>query len=158
MNKKDDRPIKAKKPLEHINLCITRDFYFYGKFYDELKEIIKTYNDEIIEIKRDISEKVSLILLRDPNDKINSEMEKVIEDADIQFNAAIERFKQIVLMKMIDWLDSGRIVHSDVPMVITIFQQEAYGFNFRKLKIRTYINDGLIRQFGKSIDHGMVKW
>ena len=30
---------KNKKQLEHINLCITRDFYFYGKFYDELKGI-----------------------------------------------------------------------------------------------------------------------
>lgn len=59
---------------------------------------------------------------------------------------------------MINWLDSGRIVHSDVPMIITIFQQEVYGFNFRKLKIRSYINDGLIKKFGKSIDHGMVKW
>lgn len=48
---------KNKKQLEHINLCITRDFYFYGKFYDELKGIIKSYNDEIMEIKSDIGKK-----------------------------------------------------------------------------------------------------
>ena len=158
MDKKDEKPIKAEIPLEHINLCTTRDFYFYGKFYGELKGIIKTYNDEVIEIKISIGEKVSLILLRDPNNKINSEIKKVIEDADILFNSAIEQFKKIALDKIVDWLNNGRIVHSDVPMVITIFQQEAYGFDFRKLKIRSYINDGLIKKFGKSIDHGMVKW
>ena len=114
---------KNKKQLEHINLCITRDFYFYGKFYDELKGI-----------------------------------KEVMDDADISFKTVTERFRESVLEKMINWLDSGRIVHSDVPMIITIFQQEVYGFNFRKLKIRSYINDGLIKKFGKSIDHGMVKW
>ncbi len=35
----------------------TRFFIFYGKFYDELKGIIKSYNDEIMEIKSDIGEK-----------------------------------------------------------------------------------------------------
>lgn len=81
-----------------------------------------------------------------------------MDDADISFKTVTERFRESVLEKMINWLDSGRIVHSDVPMIITIFQQEVYGFNFRKLKIRSYINDGLIKKFGKSIDHGMVKW
>lgn len=32
------------------------------------------------------------------------------------------------------------------------------GSILEKLKIRSYINDGLIKKFGKSIDHGMVKW
>lgn len=91
-------------------------------------------------------------------DKINSEIKEVMDDADISFKTVTERFRESVLEKMINWLDSGRIVHSDVPMIITIFQQEVYGFNFRKLKIRSYINDGLIKKFGKSIDHGMVKW
>ena len=76
-----------------------------------------------------------------------------MDDADISFKTVTERFRESVLEKMINWLDSGRIVHSDVPMIITIFQQEVYGFNFRKLKIRSYINDGLIKKFGKSIDH-----
>ncbi len=89
---------------------------------------------------------------------INSEIKEVMDDADISFKTVTERFRESVLEKMINWLDSGRIVHSDVPMIITIFQQEVYGFNFRKLKIRSYINDGLIKKFGKSIDHGMVKW
>ncbi|HGF4117403.1 TPA: hypothetical protein ACPTYG_004763 [Escherichia coli] len=149
---------KNKKQLEHINLCITRDFYFYGKFYDELKGIIKSYNDEIMEIKSDIGEKISLSLLCDHGDNINTEIKEVMDDADISFKTVTERFRESVLEKMINWLDSGRIVHSDVPMIITIFQQEVYGFNFRKLKIRSYINDGLIKKFGKSIDHGMVKW
>ncbi|HBV9941151.1 TPA: hypothetical protein MEA90_005638, partial [Klebsiella pneumoniae] len=86
------------------------------------------------------------------------EIKEVMDDADISFKTVTERFRESVLEKMINWLDSGRIVHSDVPMIITIFQQEVYGFNFRKLKIRSYINDGLIKKFGKSIDHGMVKW
>ena len=89
---------------------------------------------------------------------INSEIKEVMDDADISFKTVTERFRESVLEKMINWLDSGRIVHSDVPMIITIFQQEVYGFNFRKLKIRSYINDGLIKKFGKSIYHGMVKW
>jgi predicted glycoside hydrolase/deacetylase ChbG (UPF0249 family) len=66
-----------------------------------------------------------------------------MDDADISFKTVTERFREC-FGKMINWLDSGRIVHSDVPMIITIFQQEVYGFNFRKLKIRSYINDGLI--------------
>ncbi|EPH1086225.1 hypothetical protein MBR66_005706, partial [Klebsiella pneumoniae] len=119
---------------------------------------IKSYNDEIMEIKSDIGEKISLSLLCDHGDKINSEIKEVMDDADISFKTVTERFRESVLEKMINWLDSGRIVHSDVPMIITIFQQEVYGFNFRKLKIRSYINDGLIKKFGKSIDHGMVKW
>ncbi|BCL43546.1 hypothetical protein OIPHN260_30480 [Enterobacter roggenkampii] len=94
----------------------------------------------------------------DHGDNINSEIKEVMDDADISFKTVTERFRESVLEKMINWLDSGRIVHSDVPMIITIFQQEVYGFNFRKLKIRSYINDGLIKKFGKSIDHGMVKW
>nr|WP_232487429.1 hypothetical protein [Pectobacterium parmentieri] len=105
-----------------------------------------------------IGEKISLILLHDPNSNTGSETKAVIDDAEILFKDATERFKKIALKKIIDWLNSGRIVHSDIPMVITIFQQEVYGFDFRKLKIRSYINDGLIKNFGKSIDHGMVKW
>ncbi|AYH00910.1 hypothetical protein F6Q07_16560 [Pectobacterium parmentieri] len=141
-----------------MNLCTTRDFYFYEKFYNELKEVIKLYNDEITVIRMSIGEKISLILLHDPNSNTGSETKAVIDDAEILFKDATERFKKIALKKIIDWLNSGRIVHSDIPMVITIFQQEVYGFDFRKLKIRSYINDGLIKNFGKSIDHGMVKW
>lgn len=97
---------KNKKQLEHINLCITRDFYFYGKFYDELKGIIKSYNDEIMEIKSDIGEKISLSLLCDHGDKINSEIKEVMDDADISFKTVTERFRESVLEKMINWLNS----------------------------------------------------
>lgn len=74
-----------------------------------------------MEIKSDIGEKIFLSFLCDYGDKINSEIKEVMDDVDILFKIVIECFRESVLEKMINWLDSGRIVYFDVLMIIIIF-------------------------------------